>query len=92
MSQGKIDVNKLPRKVTKPTISCFPRLTPWLWIGKNRLYSSLYSLLSEGAQIILCILYQVDASQMQFGPPGGMRPNWGRGSQQIQKKTSVQVK
>lgn len=47
MSQGKIDVNKLPRKV--------------------------------------------DASQMQFGPPGGMRPNWGRGSQQIQKKTSVQV-
>ena len=29
---------------------------------------------------------------MQFGPPGGMRPNWGRGSQQIQKKTSVQVK
>ena len=48
ISQGKIDVNKLPRKV--------------------------------------------DASQMQFGPPGGMRPNWGRGSQQgQQKKTSVQV-
>ena len=28
----------------------------------------------------------------QLGPPGGMRPNWGRGSAQMQqKKTSVQV-
>ena len=38
---------------------------------------------------------RVDAGTMQLGPPGGMRPgggaNWGRGSQQGQKKTSVQV-
>ena len=74
MSQGKIDVNKLPRKVTKPTISCFhrltpwqwvgkklclalcfDRLTPWQWVGKDRLCLALYSLLSEGAQNIICI-------------------------------------
>lgn len=38
---------------------------------------------------------RVEAGAITLGPPGGMRPgggaNWGRGSQQGQKKTSVQV-